>query len=229
MRPLVNRLLPDSLAVVTVRQGRNRGARFAIYPRTEKYYWTGTYEAELQEVLWARLRPGGVFWDVGAHIGFFSVLASRRVDTCGRVVAIEPSPENLARLRRVLALNDASNVAILPLAVLERSGDAGFLPSGSSSTGTVVGAGAADAVRVHARSLDGLLEYLPRPDVVKIDVEGAEVSVLRGGRRLLAEDNPLLVVEFTGVDAVSRARSLTQWDLFQPFTDRHWLLRAGAG
>jgi FkbM family methyltransferase len=225
MRPLVNRLLPHSLTIVTVRDGKNRGLRIPIYPRSEKYYWTGTYESELQETLWSLLAPGGVFWDVGAHLGFFSSLASRRVGPSGRVIAVEPFSDNLARLEAVLALNDAANVDVLPLAILEKAGDAVLVPAPASSMGSVVPGPVTDGVPVSVQSLDGLLQLLPAPDVVKIDVEGAELDVLRGGLRLVTDTNSVLIVEFTDAEVVAQARALLPGHAFEALSDRHWLLR----
>jgi FkbM family methyltransferase len=227
IRPLVNRLLPDNLTTVTVRQGRNQGLRIPIYPRSEKYYWTGTYEMELQEALWTLLRPGSVFWDVGAHIGFFSGLASRRVGPAGRVVAIEPFPANLARLETVLALNSMTNVEALPLAILAEAGDAEYLPAPASSMGSVAIASTGDGIPVSVESLDSLLERFPVPEAVKIDVEGAELDALRGGIHLATETNASLIVEFTDGEAVEGARALLPRHLFEALSNHHWLLRKG--
>jgi FkbM family methyltransferase len=225
MRPLVNRLLPDALTTVTVRQGRNRGLRIPIYPRSEKYYWTGTYEAELQEALWSLLDTGGVFWDVGAHVGFFSGLASRRVGATGWVVAIEPFPDNLARLESVLALNDLANVDVRSHAVLAHAGAAEYLPAPASSMGSVAAVPTGHGIPVSVQSLDTLLEQLPAPGVVKIDVEGAELDVLRGGARLAARTSAMFVVEFTTAAMVAEARELLPQHAFEALSERHWLLR----
>src|SRR6202165_5788560 len=87
LRPLLNRLLPSRPPCVVVRSGPADGMRLLIYPKNEKYYWTGWHERPVQEALQRLLRPGMTFWDVGAHIGFFSCLAGRLVGTDGRVVS----------------------------------------------------------------------------------------------------------------------------------------------
>lgn len=225
LRPLVNRLLPAAETVVTVRHGRNRGLRIPICPRSEKYYWTGTYEAELQDALARLLGPGGVFWDIGAHIGFFSSLASRIVGPFGRVIAVEPYGENVLRLEKVLALNHLSNIDVLPLAILERAGHAVFLPAPSSSMGSVVKGPARAGIRVPAQSLDGLMQHFPAPDVVKIDVEGGELEVLRGAPRLLTETSAWIIVELTDAKRIEDARSLLPRHAFEQLSDVHWILR----
>jgi FkbM family methyltransferase len=229
LRPVVNRLLPEAETVVTVRHGRNRGLRIPIYPRSEKYYWTGTYETELQEALARLLVPGGVFWDIGAHIGFFSSLASRTVGPFGRVIAVEPYGDNVSRLEKVLALNHLSNIDVLPLAILESPGDAIFQSAVASSMGSVVKGPARDAIRVPAQSLDRLMQHFPAPDVVKIDVEGAELEVLRGGLRLLTETGAWIIVEFTDAKRIEDARSLLPCHAFEQLSDVHWILwKAGS-
>lgn len=67
LRPLVNQVLPHQATRITVRAGVGQGLRLRILPQTEKYYWTGLHELHVQEALQRELRPGAVFWDVGAH------------------------------------------------------------------------------------------------------------------------------------------------------------------
>jgi FkbM family methyltransferase len=197
LRPLVNRLVPATPTPVAVQSGQASGLRIIIDPRREKYYWTGAYESEVQDFLATHLTPGKVFWDVGAHYGFFAGLAARLVAPGGHVVALEPVPENFERLLDTVSRNQLDNVdprrtavgQTVGKVVLER-GDETSMWSVSSNPDLE------GALTVPCITLDVLMaECGQPPDVVKIDVEGAELSVIRGGVRLFREHHPILVVE----------------------------------
>jgi hypothetical protein len=95
----------------------------------------GLWEPRLTEIIAKALPPGGVFIDVGAHVGYYTLLASRRVGPAGRVVAVEPNPETLLRLRRNIALNDSRNITVEPVACTDRETMLQFFPAGVEDTG----------------------------------------------------------------------------------------------
>jgi FkbM family methyltransferase len=159
------------------------------------------YEPHVASHLSARLAPGMVFVDVGASIGFYSVLAGRLVGPQGAVVACEPGPQN----HSVLRLNIVSNrledrTEIFPVAVSDKPGV--LLYSASGGNGAVAPyednpVALATHDLVPATTLDTVLGGRDRVDVVKIDVEGAEGLVLTGSRETLARHQPQLYFEFT--------------------------------
>ncbi len=153
--------------------------------------WLGTYESELQRLLVENLRPGDVLYDVGANVGFFSLLASHLVGT-GSVVAFEPLPANLDLLKKNLALNGVGNVSIVEAAVADTNGTARFALGQSSSQGMLADTG----IEVRLVSLDQL--DLPPPTAMKIDVEGAESRVLAGAAKLLSNYRPLIFLSTHG-------------------------------
>lgn len=185
----------DEWQWVDVERGPFRGMRLWVRPRTHKFVLSGRFEPEVQRELGALLRPGSVLWDVGANVGAVSLLAARLVGPQGRVVAFEPDPDNVGRLRRNLEANHADNVDVVEAAVGAGEGTAHFQPGdGGGETGRVVTG--RDGIEVALTSLDAAAgKGLPPPDVVKLDVEGLEVDVLRGGRELLGGRRPALVVE----------------------------------
>lgn len=164
------------------------------------------FEEGEQRFLTAYLQPGMRVLDVGAHRGLYTLLASRRVGSGGEVVAFEPSPRELRWLRRHAALNRCENVIIEPAAVSDREGEAELhvcrgRDTGCNSLRRPAVPGAATTVRVPLTTLDGYLERsgTRRVDVVKLDVEGAELGVLQGARRLLAQARPLVLCELADV------------------------------
>jgi len=196
-----------------------------INPRVEKYYWTGTYELGVQEQLTELLRVGCTFWDVGAHVGFFTLLASRFVGESGHVHAFEPLEANRARLQMALELNDARNVTVHDCAVAADSGERTLHSHEASTMWTLVPEmGRPDGVTVECRELDELAHDFGPPDVLKIDVEGAEVDALRGGVELFKGRRPALLVEFSDDAARAEARELLPAYTFRRLGDWQWLL-----
>lgn len=175
---------------VPIASGPNRGRRWSL-AALGRGYGSGAFARERLEALAAVTRPGDCFWDVGAHKGFVTLAAARMVGGSGRVVAFEPAAENLSFLQRHLRWNHAGNVDVRPLALGSTPGPAPF-GGGSSSVAHRVGAGL-ETVRVETGKRLVELEGLPAPDVLKIDVEGAEAAVLRGAEGLLRGHEALLI------------------------------------
>jgi FkbM family methyltransferase len=165
------------------------------------------YEPHIANLLVRVLGEGDVAVDVGANIGFFTVLASILVGPTGRVVAFEPGTENLERLRANLALNDCKNVTIIEKAVMNQVGEVEFFINSGNSGGNAlwdIGQwpgyieenGTPERVAVPATTLDAEWEQLklPVPKVIKIDTEGADQRVLEGASDLLARQKPRFVI-----------------------------------
>jgi FkbM family methyltransferase len=229
--PVVNRLVPMSETPVVVRSGPAKGLTIVIRPREEKFYWAGTVEPGVQDALVSDLRPAARFWDVGAHCGFFSSLASRLVGPEGQVVSFEPCDENRSRLAETVRLNDAGNVRIVPWALGASSGEALLRELESDQTSMKWGKVEADpegtAIRVPQRTLDEVGRELEPPGLIKVDVEGAELEVLEGARELIRSHRPAMIVEFHDEVALRRGEEMldgysksqlgrTQWLLSSP-------------
>jgi FkbM family methyltransferase len=208
VRPIANRVLPREQTVVTVRAGHGAGLRLVIDPLAERYYWTGLFEPEVQKLTAQLLVPGSVMWDVGAHIGFLTAIASRAVGPTGKVVAFEPLPQNAARLRQTVAMNGLTNVTLREVAVSSSVGVSTFYLHSSSSMGGLAFAHGAPQINVQATTLDAELDPSRPPALVKIDVEGFQDQVISGGRRLFSEIPPLLVIELRSEQEVARAQAL---------------------
>jgi FkbM family methyltransferase len=176
-------------------------------------YLTGDAEAEVQEILAELIRPGQVVFDVGANIGFFTILCARLVGPQGKVYSFEPMPENVATLRRNISLNGLENVVVVERALSSTSGTAELFISPWSAfhslnvEGAVKrenrGRDAAPPIVVETVSLDEFVreEGVDPPDLVKLDVEGAELVALEGMREVLRSAQPLLVCELHWTNA----------------------------
>jgi FkbM family methyltransferase len=159
-----------------------------------------SYEPHVTRALRARLRPGDTFVDVGANVGYFTLLAATRVGGRGRVIAFEPRPDNVELLRRSLADSGFAHVVVHACAVAERAQEIAFFASGElQSNGRLWGEGepGGDALpTVRAVALDEALADEPRVDLIKMDIEGAEPRALAGMHVLLRTHRPALLTEF---------------------------------
>jgi FkbM family methyltransferase len=171
-------------------------------------YALGTSEALVQDVFAAHVPSGGVVWDIGANIGFYSLIASRLVED-GRVVAFEPLSSNLEAIRRNLQLNGINNVELVEIALGETNGTAGLeihtnqtwaKLDTSADTRYHTNRKAIRQIQVPVSTIDLQMESVPAPDLVKMDIEGAEVAALRGASKLLARRRPTIICELHGTN-----------------------------
>jgi FkbM family methyltransferase len=153
----------------------------------------------VQACLVRELKPGDVFYDVGANAGFFSLLATKCVGERGRVFAFEPLPENIETLHEQFRLNACRNGEVVAMAVSNRSGPTTLERGPDRSTAHLAETSAAGVCGcpVQTVTLDEFIQTHARPDVIKIDVEGAEIMLLQGAMRLLSgAGRPKLLIEF---------------------------------
>jgi len=231
LRSALNRSAPSGLNQVMVAAGSLQGAVLNLDLRAEKDYWLGTYEPELQTAISDFVRPGMVAYDVGANIGYISLMLARQTGLKGRVFSFEALPANLERLRGNLALNDFASVTIVvPAAVVETSRPVRFLVGPSGGMGKAEGSAGRqefdypEVIQTDGIALDDFVYQSgnPAPDVVKMDIEGGEILALPGMRRLLMEKQPLVLIELHGEQAARAA-----WDLARPMGYRLCRMESG--
>jgi FkbM family methyltransferase len=192
----------------------------------EKFYWTGAYERAVQDVLVELVQPGDVVWDIGAHVGYFTLLLSHLVGPSGKVVAFEPVSDNRLRLEESLRLNGVANVVVRCEAAGSSCGQVMLHSRGSSLTWTLRGdeVDPTAVLSVPSVTLDEVAAKGEPPALLKIDAEDAEVDVLRGATTLLAHHRPYIVVEL--VDPAMRYECLSVASGYsaRSLDDRHCLL-----
>jgi FkbM family methyltransferase len=171
-------------------QGKLKGKKW-IAGSSNHGCWLGSYEYEKRRIFEKTVTEGSIVFDIGAHVGFYTLLASVLVGPRGKVFAFEPLPCNLRYLREHLRLNALSNVTVIEAAVSDCSGIASFGEGPNSSMAHISSQG---GLRVKTVSLDDLISRgeIPVPNTIKIDVEGAEMLVLTGATSLLASAHPTL-------------------------------------
>lgn len=150
----------------------------------------GTYEPEQSGLFHQHIRPGDQVLDIGAAAGYYTLLSAKLVGTTGRVVSFEPDPNNLQFLRSHVEQNRLDQVTILPIALADETGTARFGGGTGTGTGRLCNDGPTE---VAVRRLDDVAAEMDlRPRHLKIDVEGAEMAVLRGGQRLIEKYRPTI-------------------------------------
>ena len=161
----------------------------------------GTLEPPVQEALRRLVAPGAVFYDVGANVGFFTILGARLVGPGGRVVAFEPVPACARAVANNIALNGFGHAQIREAAVGAASGRERLLVVGEASWSHLASTGrhadVHDEIDVAVVAIDELVGTgeIPPPDVVKIDTEGAELQAIAGMRTTIERHRPAIVCE----------------------------------
>jgi len=213
IRRTLNRAAPSGLVQVKIAAGGLAGKPFLLDLQTEKDYWLGTYEPELQAALTDLIQPGVTAYDVGANIGYVTLLLVKAVGESGRVYAFEALPSNVDRLRANLALNGLeARVVVFAGAVTGGPGSVRFLVHASGGMGKAAGSAGRQVrydseITVPGISLDEFVyaQGNPPPQVVKMDIEGGEVLALPGMQRVLMEACPLLLLELHGPESARAA------------------------
>jgi FkbM family methyltransferase len=219
IRQGLNQAAPEGLNETTIAAGNLAGMRMFLDLKAEKDYWLGTYEPQLQAAIQKLVLPGQIAYDIGANIGFMTLLFAKCVESTGHVYAFEALPANLQRLRDNIAINAVGDrVTIISAAVNDRSSSTKFYIGPSPGTGKLVkSAGRStityrESIEVEGISIDDFIYQAgnPAPDILKIDIEGGEVLALPGMSRMLHEKHPVVMIELHGQEAAQ-----VGWDLLK--------------
>lgn len=169
-------------------------------------FLTGFYAIEYLHTQYFRniVREGMVFFDVGANIGYYTIQAAARVGDNGGVYSFEPVRSTFEKLQKNILINSFRNVSANRLIIYEKECEMEIMPGDNGNTGSakIPPKGVVskmNAEKVKAVTLDGFVEKkgVEKIDLIKIDVEGSELSVLRGMKNILEKMSPRLLIELT--------------------------------
>jgi FkbM family methyltransferase len=186
------------------------------------------------------VQPGNVVWDIGANVGLFAAAAAARAGTAGQVIAFEPDIMLARLLQRSNAIRPPSSASIdvVPAAIAGEAAIRAFqIAARGRASNALAGYGHAEMGGIAQRELvatfnmDWLLEQLPAPQVVKIDVEGAEVEALSGQKRMLDEVRPAFICEVSrrnsaAVSGIFAAANYRLYDAEQPLVPEAAIAKA---
>lgn len=161
---------------------------------------TGTYEPHMMDSIRSRIEPGMTFIDVGANKGDHAFLVGQLTGDNGKVIAVEPLPDNHHWLKKSLAKNDFDNIELVEAALSDEDGQATFEHGEFSGWGKMLaddGEAEKETIQVRKAALDSLVSELDleQVDAIKIDVEGAETEVVRGARKTIERFRPMIWLE----------------------------------
>jgi FkbM family methyltransferase len=191
------RFIPSKM-ITPILQGGLKGKKW-IVESSNHGCWLGSYEYEKQKLFANTVKEGAVVYDIGAHVGFYTLLASELVGPKGKVIAFEPLHRNIYYLKEHLRLNQCENVKVIEAAVAEQNGGIFFEESLNSHTSHISSKG---CIKVRTVNLDDLVlnDEIPLPDYIKIDVEGAEFLVISGAKSMLAKHQPTIFLAAHGIE-----------------------------
>lgn len=200
-RWIVQRTFEGREFVHVVDAGPAKGLRSIVVLPDDKGIWTGTYELSFVSALTGTIRPGDVCFDVGGWRGY--VGGAMAIAGAAQVVIFEPLPANCDRIRALQRLNPRLPIRLVQAAVAEADSQTRFAVMPATSMGKLcdapfqAGVCGKESITVDVVSLDSWLERSnsPLPQVVKVDVEGAELMVLKGARRMLQQSRPTWFIE----------------------------------
>lgn len=184
----------------TVVRGLASGYRVNVSPSEKLGYLLGTDEPHLQKAIRNHVVVGDTVYDIGANVGYVSLSLAKQVGPTGQVIAFEPIPSSADAFRQNIKINGITNVRLLNLAASDKSGETVIRMTENAATASLVwhrNEPSATELHVRAAPIDELVEAgeFGLPSFVKIDVEGAEGSVLHGMRDTIAAGRPVLFVE----------------------------------
>lgn len=191
----------------------------------------GIREPFLTESIQKEIKEGDVIVDIGANIGYYALQEARLAGDNGKVYAIEPVPGNVELLKKNIELNNYSNMKVFQLAVGDVNKTDYIYVSDCRNTASMIKTQASiDKVPVQVTTLDKFLENKPLPNLIRMDVEGYEVEIVKGMTKLLESNKPLkLIVELHPLyyvtkekredflETLKESRFQVKWAIYEPY------------
>ncbi len=208
-------IFPDKTKNYPVLSGPGRNLWFKLNARTQTAILFGVYEQANVKFLLNHVSDKAVLWDVGAYIGYFTYIMSRRLIN-GWVVAVEPVPENIKLLYEHSALNNLKNVLIIEKALSSYEGSASFSITQSTHQGKIAinkkFFPTTGIINVPVTTIDALVNSgVPLPNIIKIDAEGEEGRILQGAALVFRRYRPRCLIEVHTPEAARLC-----WDFLSP-------------
>jgi len=188
---ILKKIIPKSL-ILPIIEGPLKGKKWIVNSSNFAYY-LGNFKNVQMNIVKDLLHNGDIFYDIGANVGIYTLLSSEKVGNPGIVVAFEPLPANVRILNKHIQMNKCTNVRVIECALSNVSGNCLFFEHPDNTMGSISKNG---NLEVPTLTLDSVVAdgIAPPPDLIKMDVEGAESIVLRGGLDVLRNYCPTLLI-----------------------------------
>ncbi|WP_423062532.1 FkbM family methyltransferase [Candidiatus Paracoxiella cheracis] len=163
----------------------------------------GKRELEHKIMLEKVLKPGMTVLDIGANIGYYAIMESKLVGSAGKIIAVAPSPSNIALLKCNVELNGCKNVDVFQGAISDTNAEREFFMANSSNLNTFHNTGSGihdltgETIKVKTMTVVDVMENIAKPDLIRMDVEGHEVEVINGMLPVIqnGEFAPMIIFE----------------------------------
>ncbi|MDH3975265.1 MAG: FkbM family methyltransferase [Deltaproteobacteria bacterium] len=200
-RYLFNKFLSGKDFIYEINAGPAKGLKYPVSLPKDKLIWMGTYEAELANIASKSVTQNAICYDIGGYRGFFSGVFA--IAGAKSVYVFEPFPENFEQIKHLIELNPNLPIKVKQMAIGNKNTITKFNVMPDESMGKLVNSTfqkdrkANRVINVSLKKIDSLIrdDGFPTPDIIKIDVEGAEVNVLRGAQEALRLKHPQLFIE----------------------------------
>jgi FkbM family methyltransferase len=169
-----------------------------IYSSGYSQYFMGDYEKEVVDVFYEYAKKSKVIYDIGANIGYYTLIASKAINKNDKVYAFEPFPENVSVLKSNIEANEHQNIQVLDFAISNNVGVASFSNSDNNVANTLCEDSPTfkenKSIEVKTTTIDELVfnNTIEAPDLIKMDVEGTELEALIGAEKTLKEHHPII-------------------------------------
>lgn len=200
-------------STVPILRGTERGCKWIVGSGPHSC-WLGINEVAKRRLMAKVIKPGDIVYDIGANVGSYTILASLLAGKAGKVFAFEPLPENVRYLTRHVELNNLQNTTVFNAAVWKEAGTVKFQGTADRVTSHISDDG---SIEVETISLDDKVSSgeLPPPNVLKIDVEGAEAEVLEGATNILQTHKPIIFLATHGEAVHRRCKEILEASGYQ--------------
>lgn len=185
---------------IVITGGPAKGLIFPVKLPQDKQMWIGTWELDFANALQKYIQPGWICYDIGGYKGYYAGVMALK--GASEVFVFEPMPANTVKIKKLIELNPALPIQLIPFAISDSTGKAVFKLMPEETMGKLESSlfqhndKAVSQLTVNSITLDELIKNgTPAPDFIKIDVEGSEEFVLKGAIELLQQKKPFLMIE----------------------------------
>jgi len=215
---LINIAIRDG-KTVCLKRGPAKGYLWRNYKCYQAWMAMGLYEPHVANLIYDILNSGDTFYDVGANAGYFTLVGAKAVRPNGKVVAFDPVPVNVSTIKKQIEINNLNDCCVVePVAISNSNGNFSFVVSKKNANSHLsdfqpshlVGK-EQETINVKAITLDDYIKQHPKPHLIKIDIEGAEVAALEGAKKLLSsQDAPVFLISVHSLNLEKQVKMILQ-------------------